>query len=97
MSVDEPTQAEVAQEPLAPERKDRMARRLAWMLAVGVGTPFLCVALIANALMPCLHATACKTKRGELLAALAVFVTLAMGLLARRAMRAALDRADSET
>ena len=97
MSVDEPTQAEVAQEPLAPERKDRMARRLASMLAVGVGTPFLCVALIANALMPCLHASACKTKRGELLAALAVFVTLAMGLLARRAMRAALDRDDSET
>lgn len=66
------------------------------MLAVGVGTPFLCVMLIANALIPCVHASTCKIKRGELLAALAVFLTLAMGLLARRAMRAALDRADSE-
>jgi hypothetical protein len=60
-----------------------------------VGTPFLCVVLIANALMPCLHDTACKGKRGWLLGGLAVFLTAAMGLLARRAMRAALDRADT--
>jgi hypothetical protein len=93
--VDESTQAEIAQEPLAPERKARMAARLAWMLAVGVGSPFLCVVLIANALMPCLHDTACKGKRGWLLGGLAVFLTVAMGLLARRAMRAALDRADT--
>jgi len=83
-------------EPLAPERKARMAERLAWMLAVGLGTPFLCVTLIANAIMPCVEDVSCKGRRGWLLGGLAVALTVAMGLLSRRVLRAALDRADTD-
>ena len=79
--------------PLAPERKARMAARLAWLLAIGMGTPILCLALIANALIPCAHQAACKGKRGWLLGGLALLLTVAMALLARRRVRAALDGA----
>jgi hypothetical protein len=80
-------------EPLAPERKALMAARLAWMMSIAVGTPFLCLALIANALIPCANDVACKGKRGWLLAGLALLLTAAAGLLARRRVKAALDKA----
>ena len=70
-----------------------MAGRLAWMMGIAVGTPFLCLALIANALIPCAHQAACKGKRGWLMAGLALLLTVAAGLLARRWVKAALDKA----
>ena len=70
-----------------------MAGRLAWMMGIAVGTPFLCLALIANALIPCAHQAACKGKRGWLMAGLALLLTVAAGLLARRRVKAALDKA----
>ena len=70
-----------------------MAGRLAWMMGIAVGTPFLCLALIANALIPCAHQAACKGKRGWLMAGLALLLTVAAGLLARRRVKAALETA----
>ena len=87
----EPLPEPLAPEPLPPEKRARMAARLAWMMAVAVGTPFLCLALIANALIPCAHDVACKGKRGWLMAGLALVLTVGAGLLARRRVRAALD------
>ena len=83
-------------ETLSPERRALMAARLAWMMAIAVGTPFLCLALIANALIPCAHQVACKGKRGWLMAGLALVLTVGAGLLARRRVKAALDKAGEE-
>lgn len=83
-------------ETLSPERRALMAARLAWMMAIAVGTPFLCLALIANALIPCAHQVACKGKRGWLMAGLALVLTVGAGLLARRRVKAALDKAGED-
>ena len=88
--------SEEQNEALAPERKALMAKRLAWMMGIAVGTPFLCLALIANALIPCAHEVACKGKRGWLMAGLALLLTVAAGILARRRVKAALDKAGEE-
>lgn len=88
--------SEPAPEQLSSERKALMAKRLAWMMAIAVGTPFLCLALIANALIPCAHEVACKVKRGWLMAGLALLLTVAAGILARRRVKAALDKAGED-
>ncbi len=91
----EPTES-LAPKQISPERKALMAARLAWMMAIAVGTPFLCLALIANALIPCAHEVACKGKRGWLMAGLALVLTVGAGLLARRRVKAALDKAGED-
>ena len=76
---------------LPPERKARLAVRLAWMMAIGAGTPLLFLALLANALMPCANGAACKGGRGILMGGCAILFTAAAALLARRRIRSALD------
>ena len=88
--------SEPAPKQISPERKALMAKRLAWMMAIAVGTPFLCLALIANALVPCAQEVACKGKRGWLMAGLALLLAVAAGILARRRVKAALDKAGED-